>query len=229
MPYRRSKEKIVRNRKRRGGAMMEFTILVPVWLSLLLGTLWIGSAMIGGQQTMQMARDLASLYSRGVNFSSAGGASASSTLTNITQQLGTMTSTGTAVAIFSTLTYVGNSVCASAGSTYGSSSPPSHTASCSNYGKYVFTQQYKQGNTSLLTSKFGTPPSADMDANYNVTLTNQVTDSGDRSTFSLLPAPAEAGQDGYQSGQPIYLVEIFFTGSGQMGYTQGSNYAYAVF
>lgn len=209
--------------------MMEFTILVPVWLSLLLGTLWVGSAMIGGQQTMQMARDLASMYSRGVNFSSGGGATSSSILTNVTQQLGTMTSSGTAVAIFSTLTYVGNSVCASAGSTYGSSSPLSHTTSCRNYGKFVFTQQYTLGNTSLLSSKFGAAPSGDLDSDYNVSVTNQVSDTSDASSFNLLTAPAEAGQDGYQSGQPVYLVEVFFTGAGQSGYAQGSNYAYAVF
>lgn len=219
------------NRKRidRGGAMMEFTILVPVWLTLLLGTLWVGSAMIGGQQTMQMARDLGSMYSRGVNFSSVGGTTSSAILTDITNQLGTVTSSGTGVAIFTTVIYVGNSVCASAGATYGSLSPLSHTAQCKNYGKFVFTQQYSQGHTSLLTSKFGTAPTADLDANYNISLINQVSDTTDVSTFSLLPNPAEAGQDGYQSGQPAYLVEIFFTGSGQAGYTQGSNYAYAVF
>ena len=218
-----------RKRTRRGGAMMEFTILVPVWLSLLLGTLWVGSAMIGGQQTMQMARDLASMYSRGVNFSSGGGATSSATLTSITQQLGTLTSTGTAVAIFSTLTYVGNSVCASAGSTYGSTSPLSHTTSCTNYGKFVFTQQYTQGNTSLMSSKYGAPPSADLDSSFNVSIADQVSDTSDRSTFNLMTVPLEAGQDGYQSGQPIFLVEVFFTGKGQSGYAQGSNYAYAVF
>jgi Flp pilus assembly protein TadG len=218
-----------RNRTHRGGAMVEFTLLVPVWLTLLLGTLFVGSAMIGGQQTMQMARDLASMYSRGVNFSSGGGATSSATLTDITNQLGTITSSGTAVAIFTTVTYVGNSVCASAGPTYGTTSPLSHTAACTNYGKFVFTQQYTQGNTSLLTSHFGTAPSGDLDSDYNVSLVNQVSDTNDVSTFSLLPAPQENGQDGYQSGQPAFVVEVLFSGTGQAGYANGSNYAYAVF
>jgi Flp pilus assembly protein TadG len=218
-----------RKRSNRGGAMIEFTILVPVWLSLLLGTMWVGSAMIGGQQIMQMARDLGSMYSRGVDFSSGGGASSSATLTDITQQLGTLTSTGTGVVIFSTVTYVGNSVCAAAGSTYGSTSPLSHTAACKNYGKFVFTQQYTQGNTSLLTSNFGKPPSGDLDASFNISLVNQVSDTSDVSSFKLLPTPQENGQDGYQSGQPAYVVEVFFSGTGQAGYTKGGNYAYAVF
>ncbi len=209
--------------------MVEFSLLLPVIIPLILGTMWIGSTMVRGQQVTQMARDLASMYSRGVNFSSAGGSTSSAILTNITQQLGALTASGTGVVIFSTLTYVGNSVCASAGSTYGSLSPLSHTAQCSNYGKFVFTQQYTQGNTTLRTSNFGTAHAADMDSNFNIALTSYVTHASDVSTFNLLPAPQENGTDGYQSGQPVYVVEIMFTGSGQAGYTQGSNYAYAVF
>jgi Flp pilus assembly protein TadG len=209
--------------------MMEFALLVPVIVPLILGTMWIGSTMVRGQQVTQMARDLASMYSRGVNFSSTGGSTSSTILTDITQQLGALTASGTGVVVFSTLTYVGNSVCASAGSTYGSLSPLSHTAKCSNYGKFVFTQQYTQGNTTLRTSNFGTAPAADMDSNFNIALTSYVTHASDVSTFNLLPVPQENGADGYQSGQPVYVVEVMFTGSGQAGYTQGSNYAYAVF
>jgi Flp pilus assembly protein TadG len=209
--------------------MVEFCLLVPVIVPLILGTMWLGSTMVRGQQVTQMARDLASMYSRGVNFSSTGGSTSSAILTDITQQLGALTTSGTGVVIFSTLTYVGNSVCASAGSTYGSLSPLSHTAKCSNYGKFVFTQQYTQGNTTLRTSNFGTAPAADMDSNFNVAVTTYITDAKDVSTFNLLPAPQENGADGYQSGQPVYVVEVMFTGSGQAGYTQGSNYAYAVF
>jgi Flp pilus assembly protein TadG len=223
---------MIRDRKptNRGGAMMEFVLLMPVWVPLLLGTMWIGSAMVRGQQIIQMARDLASMYSRGVNFSSNGGATSSAVLTQITQQLGTITTSGTGVVIFSTVLYVGDSVCASDGSTYGGTSPLSHTTACKNYGTFVFTQQYSQGNTSLLTSHFGTAPSGDLDASYNVALTTYITDTSDRSTFALLPAPAEAGADGYQSGQPVYLVEIYFQGPvGQSGYAQWGNYSYAVF
>jgi Flp pilus assembly protein TadG len=209
--------------------MVEFSLLVPVIVPLLLGTMWIGSAMVRGEQVTQMARDLASMYSRGVNFSSTGGSASGAILANITQQLGTVTASGNGVVIFSTLTYVGNSVCASAGSAYGSLSPLSHTAKCSNYGKFVFTQQYTQGNTSLQSSNFGTAPAADMDASFNISLTTYITDASDVSTFNLLPAPQENGMDGYQSGQPAYVVEVLFSSSGRTGYTQGSNYAYAVF
>ncbi len=212
--------------------MVEFSILVPVWLSLLLGTLWLGTAMVRGQQVTQMARDLASMYSRGVNFSATGGTGSNHTLTDITAQLGTVTGAGNGVVFFSTLTYVGNTTCASAGPTYGSTSPLSHTSSCANFGKFGFTQQYLQGNTGvgLSASAFGTPLAADMDANFNISTTSTVSHSGDASTFNLIsPLPAEAGQDGYQAGQPVYVVEVYFSSTGQTGYTKGGDYAFAVF
>jgi hypothetical protein len=214
--------------------MVEFTMLVPVWLPLLIGTLWIGSSMIRGQQVTQMARDLASMYSRdstNLNFAAAPTTSSNAVLDDITKQLGTLTSTGNGVVIFSTITYAGNSFCASGGSTYGATTPSlSHTGNCTNYGHFVFTQQYVQGNTSLLTSRFGTPPASDMDANYNVSTVTALTDTADVSTFNLIsPVPQENGSDGYQSGQPIYVVEVYFQSQGLAGYTKGGDYAYAVF
>jgi Flp pilus assembly protein TadG len=230
----------MRKRKRinRGAAMMEFMLLVPVWLPLILGTMWIGSAMVRGQQITQVARDLGSMYSRGVDFSSTGGSTSSAILTEITQQVGTVAASGTGVVIFTSLTYVGNSVCASLNGTNGSTvygvapssgSAGSHTANCTNWGKFVFTQQYTQGNTNLLTSKFGTAPTNEMDTNFNIPSSYYVTNTNYVSTFNLVPAPQELGQDGYQSGQPIYVVETFFSGIGQKGYASGSGYAYAIF
>jgi Flp pilus assembly protein TadG len=218
----------------RGGAMLEFALICPVLLPLLLGTMWTGIAMIRGLQVTQVARDAASMFCRGgVDFSDTTSTDApNQILTMMTRELGTITSSGTGVMIFSTLTYVGNSVCAAAGSAYhDSSTPPQHTAACTNYGHFVFTQRYTVGNSGLHASAFGAPASADPDSTnlYRITTTNYITHTTDRSSFNLLPAPLENGTDGYQSGQPIYLVEAYFTGLGQPGYGSGGTYAYAVF
>jgi Flp pilus assembly protein TadG len=228
------------NRKQlhRGGAMIEFMFLVPVWLPLLLGTLWLGSAMVRQLEVTQVVRDGGSLFSRGTDFSVAAGSNADNTalnsvLPNLAGDLGTVTSAGSGVFIFSTLVYVGNSVCASLGSAYGTAgSPGTHTSRCTNYGKFVFTQQYAVGNANLRSSAFGAPASADLDTtnSYKIdSATTYVTHSADASTFNLLPAPQELGSDGYQSGQSVYIVEAFFSGRGQPGYNQGGNYSYAVF
>jgi Zn-dependent protease len=68
-----------------------------------------------------------------------------------------------------------------------------------------------------------------MDSNFNIATTTYVTDTSDVATFNLLPAPKEDGTDGYQSGQPVYVVETFFSSSWAAGYATGGNYAYAVF
>lgn len=214
--------------------MLEFTLLIPVWLPLLLGTMWIGSAMVRGLQVTQVARDLASMFCRAVDFSATGaGTAQNDILPKLTQELGTVTSSGTGVVIFSTLTYVGNSVCAMAGSTYYDSVAKVHKTACTNYGKFVFTQRFTVGNTSLRSSSFGAPATADPDSakQYNITIVNYVTHTADVATFNLLPNPLEdtPNTDGYQSGQPVYLVEVFFSGTGQVGYTQGGSYAYAIF
>jgi hypothetical protein len=172
------------------------------------------------------------MFCRGVDFSTGAGTASNNILTKVTQELGTVTSGGTGVVIFSTLTYVGNSVCAMAGTAYhDNSTPPQHTAACTTYGNFVFTQRYIVGNTALRSSNFGAPAAADLDSSkqYTIPITKYVTHTTDESTFNLLPVPLENGTDGYQSGQPIYLVEVFFSGTGMAGYTQGGSYAYAVF
>jgi Flp pilus assembly protein TadG len=219
-------------RSKRGGSMLEFALISPVWLSLLLGTLWYGTAMIQALQVTQLARDAASMFCRGVDFSTGSGTSSGEILSMVSQELGSMTSTGKGVVIFSTITYVGNSVCTAAGSAYHDSSvPPVHTPACTNYGKFVFTQRYVVGNTSLRSSNYGSPAAADLDSTkqYTIPITKYVTHAADVTTFNLLPTPAEDGTDGYQSGQPAYLVEVYFAGKGQAGFNQGGTYAFALF
>jgi len=231
----------MRNRRSRtrGGAVIEFAMLAPLWISMLLGTMWIGTAAVRGLQVQQAARDLASMYSRAVDFSQAPGTNANEMLTAVTAQLGALSGTGPVTVIFSNLTYVGNSVCALAGIGYGIAgngtpgNTGTHTASsCKNYGQYVFTQRYTQGNVSARSSNFGTPTAGDFDANNSYKVDSPVTyvsDVGDVSSFNLIPAPREDGTDGYQSGQPIYMVEVCYKGASQVGFTSGASYAYAIF
>jgi Flp pilus assembly protein TadG len=209
------------NRKptNRGGSMVEFTMLIPIWLPLLVGTLWIGSSLTREQQVQQMARDLASMYVRGVDFSPAGDSGSAKTLTLITQQLGTVTASGTGVVIFSKITYVGNLLC----------------TTCTNYHKWTFEQQFAVGNTSLWNSNFGTATgtfAVNSDGYNTGNLTDYLTNSSDHSTFNLIsPVPTEStpDTDGYQASTPVYVVEVFFQARGLAGITKGGDYAYAVF
>ena len=219
--------------------MVEFALLCPVWLTLLLGTMWYGTAMIRGLVVTQTARDLASMYCRAVDFSATDSSSAQvNILPKLVHELGTITTTGgTGVAIFSQLTFVGDDVCQLAGSpTYYNTATKTHTAACSNWNHFVFTQRYivgqqTSGQRGYRTSNFGHPDTTDCDSTnqYNILITDYVSAVADRADlFTLIPNPITT-PGGYKSGQPIYVVEVFFAGTSQAGYGGGGAYAYAIF
>lgn len=215
-----------RNRSSRGTSAIEFALIVPVWLSLTLGTVFVGSAMIREQAVTQMAVDLASMYSRGTDFSTGAGVAeawATGMLNSITQQLGSVTAGGTGLVVFSTITYVGPNTCGAAHGVTGG------LTTCANYQHWVFTQQYIQGNTSLRTPNSTLAPAnhpytADMNSDFNIPPLSYVENTLDQSTFNLITPVPNGTTDGYQEGQSVFVVEVYFKVIGSGGY--GS---YAVF
>ena len=218
--------------------MVEFALLCPVWVTLLLGTLWYGTAMIRGLQVTQMARDFASMYSRSVDFSTAGTVTNPSAQDNllpkITRELGSLTATaGPGVAIFSAITYVGADQCQLAGGIYWDSGGNVPTANCTNYitKSFVFTQRYTVGTKGLRSSNFGAPDTNDPDSTkqYRIPIAKYVSNANDVvKGFKLIPSP-DVDPGGYKSGQPIYVVEVYYGGTSQPGYGAGGAYAYAIF
>jgi hypothetical protein len=193
---------------------------------LMTGTLVIGSRMIRGLQTTQVARDAGHMYGRGVDFSLSG---PQTMLSNLAGELGTLTSTGTGVVIFSTVTYVGRNMCKQAGYA-DASTPPNPTAACKNYTHFVFMQRWVVGNASLRSSNFGKPTVGVSATDGTITLDNYVTKTENRAdAFTLLPKPLENGTDGYQAGSPAYLVEAFFKVPALLGHAQSGTYAFALF
>jgi hypothetical protein len=181
--------------------------------------------MIRGLQVTQLARDFASMYSRGTDFSTAGGTgdptAQDQILPKITRELGSLTATtGPGVVIFSAITYVGTDVCALAA-----------TTGCTNYKSFVFTQRYTVGTASLRTSNFGNPATGDVDSTnqYTIPTAKYIHDAGDVvQGFKLIASP-DVDPGGYKSGQPIYVVEVYYGGTSQSGWGGGGAYAYAIF
>ena len=227
-----------RKRKNRGGAMVEFALLCPVWLTLLLGTMWYGTAMIRGLIVTQTARDLASMYCRAVDFSATDANSAQvNILPKLVHELGTISTTGgTGVTIFSQFTFVGDNVCQLASGIYWDNVNHVHTASCTNWNHFVFTQRYivgqqTSGQIGYHTSSFGAPTSTDPDSTneYKIPITKYVSNASDQAnSFTLIPNPITT-PGGYSAGQPIYVVEVYFSGTSSPGYGGGGAYAYAIF
>jgi hypothetical protein len=99
----------------------------------------------------------------------------------------------------------------------------------------VFTQRYivgqqTSGQKGYRLSNFGAPTSTDPDSTnqYKIPITKYVSNASDQVAFTLIPNPITT-PGGYQSGQPIYIVEVFFGGTSQAGYGGGGAYAYAIF
>ncbi|MGH9652619.1 MAG: TadE/TadG family type IV pilus assembly protein, partial [Bryobacteraceae bacterium] len=130
----------------RGSAVIEFVMIALFCVPLLLGTATVGLDLIREMEVTQLTRDAARMYSDGIDFMQS---SNQTLLANLSPDLGL--STGNAVVIFSTLTYV---------------DPDCY---CTNAGKTVFVKRVVVGNASLYTSTFGAPLPSELDGEGNVT------------------------------------------------------------
>ena len=141
----------------RGSSVMEFAIIAPFLMLLFFGS--IGSGIMLGRyiQAVQVCRDVAHMYSNGVNFTN------QISKDIVTQKLASgvgMTSTsGNGVLILSRIITVYLADCTAAGLS---------TSNCANAGQAVITQRIAFGNTTLRSSDFGTPTPALMNADGNI-------------------------------------------------------------
>jgi hypothetical protein len=129
--------------KQRGATIIEFTLALHIFVLLLLGTYVFGFRLVQAQQLFQITRDLAHMYSRGVNFTLAGSAAEAQLLAG---QFG-LTSTGNGVTVLSSIQIETAAACLSA----------TGNASCPNLNLPVFVQQVTIGDPTTFSSPFGTP------------------------------------------------------------------------
>jgi hypothetical protein len=189
----------------RGNTVIEFAIVAPCLLLLFFGSIGLGIMLGRYVQAVQVARDLAHMYSDGVDFTD------TTNQNLITQQLafGTgMTPTGgNGVVMFSQVRTVYQTDCDAA-----------TVSPCSNVGLPVFTQRIVVGNSSLRTSNYGTPNSGILDAHGNISpavyfVNSAVRTSGfeaaldDAVVRATGTAPAPPAQS---QGDTAYVVELFF-------------------
>jgi hypothetical protein len=184
-------------RKQSGATIIEFTLSLAFMIPLLIGTFVFGFRLVQAQQIDQITRDLAHMYSRGVDFTTVGGAGEAESLAN---QFG-LTSSGQAALFFSTITLASTATCQAYNG----------TNSCTNLGKAIFTQQVGIGNVSSNASAFGTPTSSGSlpattgvsnDYSTNVSTTGQA-----NNTWAV--ANGFSNVLTLTSGQVVFLVEMY--------------------
>lgn len=216
--------------RERGSTIIEFAIVVPCLTLLFFGSAGLGIMLGRCVQAVQVCRDVAHMYSDGVDFSQAANQNI------ITQKLaagtGMATNSGNGVVILSKITTVYQVDCDAAG--YG--------GSCNNLRLPVFTQRVVIGNPALRTSVFGTPSAGILDAAGNIApgvylrntdptvrttyFESLLEDSIQRATGSAPAPPAQA------QGEAVYVAEVFFQypDIGFLGWTTaGGAYARFIF
>ncbi len=190
----------------RGSTLLEFAIVIPSLVLLYFGTVGLGIMMGRYIQALQTCRDIAHMYSDGVDFTQ-------TTPQNIiVQQLaaGTgMTATGgNGVVVLSQVQTVYAADCTAAG-----------VSPCTNQGVPVFTQRVVVGNSALRTSNYGTPSAGILNSSGNISPSVYLSNSDPsvRTTgfeAALDTASAAAGGSALPPNQAqgdiAYVVEVFF-------------------
>ena len=210
------------NRKSlKGVAFMEFALSMLVMVPLLLGTIGCGIQLIQSMQTIQLARDAARMYGRGLDFSQPGN---KTILAAIGSDLGLHTTDtgGTAVLILSTVKYIDATIC---------------PTGCTNFQQWVFAQRLVIGKPGYRTSNLGSPltsgPGAvTIDAKGNISAADQTSNANDRAIFTTGGNPfITAGVlNDLPSGTVLYITEAASQGFTMPPFANGGiMYAHNVF
>jgi hypothetical protein len=206
-----------------GGATIEFALVFPFLVSLIIGTMTYGVELIKELELQQIARDVGSMSARGTNFNFDPGPVISANqklVARLGQELGWpstgLTSSSPGAVYVSTIEYL-DATCNGL------------SGGCKNHGNWVFVRSVAFGNTTLRSSNFGAPAAClptCLDTNQtdgSLNSTDTLNNPGAIVTnFNYLGTPSSAIA-GFQPGQPAYLVEV----AGNTGPWNGGKVSYA--
>jgi hypothetical protein len=188
---------MVSKNKQKGNELIEFGLASVLLLPLFLLSFVTSMNLIRGNQTAQLARDIGSLYIHGLDFSLTANQDLAVRLAHgLNLQDGASSSSSDGVIILSQMTYIGTPTCTANGF---------NSSTCTNQNQYVFTQRLVIGNSSLTTSRLGTPTASINSAGM---VQNYLTDSGARTNTGF----ASIWNPGLTDGQYVYACEVYFTG-----------------
>ncbi len=179
----------------RGNAAIEFAALSIVLIPLLFGSVGIGLNMGTMVQAVQVTRDVAHMYARGVDFSQTGNQNIAVALAPNAQMTPT---SGNGVIILSQIAQVYQADCTAAG-----------VSPCTNLGQTVFTSRIVIGNASLTSSRYGTPASSIVSSSGSISAANYLTNTTAVATgfSSVLTSSGYTLLD----GDVVYLSETYLS------------------
>jgi len=152
-----------RNRNEKGNGLLEFAAVSIVVIPLFFGMVGAGIQLGRMDEAVQICRDAAHMYARGVDFSQTAN---QNILVSLATGSGMTTSGGNGVMIMSQIIQVYQADCTAAGLNAGQ---------CSNLNQLVFVSRLVTGNSGLRSSNYGTPPSALVNAQGNIAASDYLT------------------------------------------------------
>jgi hypothetical protein len=208
----------MRLKRQRGVSYVEFAFVTLVLIPLLLGVIGIGLSMHLQLQTVQLARDAGHMFARSTNFNLVGN---QQVLAAIAGSLGLSTTAGqgSAVVILSTVRYVDVGACAQAGKVDSNGNP----SGCTNYQQWVFAERLVIGNNNLRASNLGTPPAGIIASDGTISITNQVTNTGDIANITGFNPWNSTNNTGLPSGQIVYVAEASALGFRMPPFSSGAS------
>jgi len=214
---KRSNGKLNRNEK--GNGLLEFAAVSIVVIPLFFGMVGAGIQLGRMDEAVQICRDAAHMYARGVDFTQTAN---KNILVSLATGSGMTVSGGNGVVIMSQLIQVYQADCTAAGLTAGQ---------CTNLNQLVFVNRVVTGNSGLRSSNYGTPPSALVNMQGNVAASDYLTKPSLVLTGSMATELTNAGLT-LADGDIAYLTEFYestpdlsFLGAGG----SGGVYAKAIF
>lgn len=186
---------------RRGSAIVEFALVAPFLVFLFLGVVSLGITLGRSIQAVQLCRDVAHLYSDGIDFNTA--TNKSLVVNQLATGTGMTTSGGNGVIIFSKILTVYQTDCTA-----------SNVSPCTNLGQSVITQRIVIGNSALRSSAFGTPNGAIVNAatgNISPAVYLSNSDSTVQATSFATTYNAATGGTAQPQGESAWVAESYIT------------------
>jgi Flp pilus assembly protein TadG len=201
---------------RRGNAVVEFGLAASLMIPLLIGSTGVGLTLNRSMQVAQVTRDTTKMFFTGVDFSDANNQKLVGRLASgmglASNSSGTINPSGNGVVILTRVVKVGATECILGGYSNGV---------CPNKDQLVVTRRLVIGNSSLITSRFGSPNAALIGAGGNIV----ATDYADEASV-VVPSTTPAGSLGLAAGQYTYVGESFFQAPQWSGFFTNRAYAF---
>jgi len=183
-------------RNEKGNALLEFAAVSIVVIPLFFGMVGAGIQLGRMNEAVQICRDAAHMYARGVDFSQVANQNILVTLATGT---GMTVNGGNGVVIMSQLIKVYQADCTAANLTAGQ---------CTNLGQLVFVNRLVTGNAGLRASNYGTPPSNLVNSYGNIAGSDYLTKPSLVLTGSMTTELTNAGLT-MSDGDIAYLTEFY--------------------